>query len=112
MFKGFFAELFHSPVFQQWFQTRLCSSEILIKYHRIFTVSFFQNIVAKQVCGGFIKNSVFFESFKSIVVQYVGPQLTVISGSVSTDDMIEVSNAVTWRYLRDQIEFVHRFFLE
>ena len=37
----------------------------------------------------------FFEGFKGIIVKYIRPKVTVVSGSVSANDMIEVSDAVT-----------------
>lgn len=43
----------------------------------------------------FIKDSMFFEGFKGIIVKYIRPKVTVVSGSVSANDMIEVSDAVT-----------------
>ena len=54
----------------------------------------------------------FFERFKGIIVKYIRPKVTVVSGSVSANDMIEVCDTVTGSYFGDQSELVHRFFFE
>jgi len=54
----------------------------------------------------------FFEGFKGIIVKYIRPKVTVVSGSVSANDMIEVSDAVAGGNFGDQAELVHGFFFE
>ncbi len=93
MFKGFFtiiSFLCFSAAVPLWFR----STEILVKRHRVFAVALLQHVATEKVGGVFVEDTMFFESFKSIVVQYISPQIAVIAGCISADDMIEVSHAV------------------
>ena len=110
MFKGFFTDLFHSSVFQQWLHARFCATEIFVESHRVFAVTLLQHVPTEQFGGVFVEDSMLFESFKGVVIQYVSPQVTVIAGCISADDVIELSQTVTWGNFRDKIELVHSFF--
>ena len=70
---------------------RLSSSEVFIESHRVFAVSFFQNILAEEVGCLLVEDTVFLESFEGIVVQNIGPEIAVVACSITADDVVEVA---------------------
>ena len=103
MFKGFFTDLFHSSVFQQWLHARFCATEIFVESHRVFAVTLLQHVPTEQFGGVFVEDSMLFESFKGVVIQYVSPQVTVIAGCISADDVIEVSHKIGRASCRERV---------
>ena len=62
---------------------------------------FFQHIAAEKVGGCLVENAVFLECLKSIVVQHVCPQITVIACGITAYDVIEIGGAVAGSYFGD-----------
>ena len=81
---------------------RLSSSEVFIESHRVFAVSFFQNILAEEVGCLLVEDTVFLESFEGIVVQNIGPEIAVVACSITADDVVEVCGTVAGSYFRNQ----------
>lgn len=73
---------------QQSIDGGFTAAEPAIEFGRVFGTAAFEDIVAERVCSFGIEYTVFPEYAESVCIQYLGPLVAVVSGSIPSGENV------------------------